>query len=90
MHGVLALVGCTSLRTILGGFSNIYFRGLGLTGLQFGLWLEFVLGLWLVWCYGQGQFRVRASIRVRVGFLNMFGAMVMVMVSVNTYSIPQP
>ena len=28
MHGVLALVGCTLLRTILGGFSTIYFRGL--------------------------------------------------------------
>ena len=41
-----------------------------------------------MWCYGQGKCRVRASIRVRVGFLNMVG--VMVMVRVNTYSTPQP
>ena len=42
-----------------------------------------------MWCHGQGKCRVRASIiMVRVGFLNMFG--VMVMVRVNIYSIPQP
>ena len=27
-----------------------------------------MLGLGLVWCYGQGKFRVRVIIRVRVGF----------------------
>ena len=30
--------------------------------------------LGLVWCYGQGKFRVRVRIRVRV--VNMFGVMV--------------
>ena len=59
------------LGTILGRFSIIYFRGLGLWfGLGFGLWFGLGLVLWLglVWCYGQGKFRVRVRIRVRVGF----------------------
>ena len=51
------------LVTVLGQFSIIYFRGLGL---RFGL----------VWCYGAAKFRVRVRIRVRV--VNMFGGMVRV------------
>ena len=50
------------LGTILGRFSIIYFRGLGLRfmlGLGLWLWLGLGLGLGLVWCYGQGKFRVR-------------------------------
>ena len=65
------------LVKVLGQFSIIYFRGLGLRvgvrvwvrvrlGLGFGLGLDLGLGLGLVWCYGQSKFRVR--IRVRVGF----------------------
>ena len=67
------------LVKVLGQFSIIYFRGLGLRiglgfglglglGFGFGLGLELGLGLGLVWCYGQGKFRVRVRIRVRVGF----------------------
>ena len=47
----------TWLVTVLGQFSIIYFRGLGLR-----------LGFGLVWCYGPAKFRVRVRITVRVGF----------------------
>ena len=36
----------------------------------------------LLWCYGEGKFRVRVTIRVCVRVLNMFG--VKVMLRVNT------
>ena len=62
------------LVKVLGQFSIIYFRGLGLRlgfglGLGLGFELGLELGLGLVWCYGQtqGKFRVRVIIRVRVG-----------------------
>ena len=66
-----------SLRTLFGGFSNIYFRGLGLTisvivwvmvKVRGIVWVKGTVRLGLVWCYGQGMFRVRVRIRVRVGF----------------------
>ena len=57
------------LGTILGRFSIMYFRGLGLgSGLWFGLGLVSVLWLGLAWCNSQGKFRVRVRIRVTVGF----------------------
>ena len=31
-----------------------------------------------MWCYDWGKFTVKVRIRVRVGFVNMFGVMVMV------------
>ena len=59
--GVIFIGVRSSLGTILGRFSIIYFRGLW-------LWLGIGLGLGLVWCYGQRKFRVRVRIRVRVAF----------------------
>ena len=59
------------LGTLLGRFSIIYFRGLGL---RIRVWVSVMEQLRLVWGYGQGKFRVRVIIRVRV--VNMFGVMV--------------
>ena len=61
--------------TILGRFSIIYFRGLGLRiGVRVWVWVRDRVWVWvwfglgLVWCYGQGKFRVRVRIRVTVVF----------------------
>ena len=65
------------LVTVVGQFSIICFRGLGLrigvrvwVKVRVGLGLELGLVLGIVWCYGQGKFKVRVRIRVRpmVGF----------------------
>ena len=57
------------LVKVLGQFSIIYFRGLGL---RIGVWVG--VRVWvrvrisdLVRCYGQSKFRVRVRIRVRFG-----------------------
>ena len=49
----------------------------------------------LVWCYGQGKFRVRVRIWVRVHrvwvrVVNMFGVMVMVRVNTTQNLNPDP
>ena len=67
------------LVKVLGQFSIIYFRGLGLrigvrvwvrvrVGVRVWVRVRVRVGLGLVWCYGQGKFRVRVRIRVRVVF----------------------
>ena len=53
------------LGTILGRFSIIYFRGLGLR-VRAMVWVRVGVGVGIVVLYGNGKFRVR--VRIRVGF----------------------